>query len=134
MARQRHSGVWCTSREPRKSFPGCLFAQCLWMNRLSGGLQGIYSVSLDNGESQYFSGYASGSGQYQTALYATTGLSDGEHTIKVVNENSRNAEQYPNYVYLDIDFFALTGELYVASNTTGSAEGRMDWQALIDQY
>ena len=73
--------------------------------------QGIYSVSIDSGEPEFFSGFASGDGQFQAVLFATTGLSDAEHTLKIANENSRNIEQYPKYIYLDVDYFALTGEL-----------------------
>jgi hypothetical protein len=73
--------------------------------------QGIYSVSIDSGAPEFFSGFASGDGQFQAVLFATTGLSDAEHTMKIANENSRNIEQYPKYVYLDIDYFALSGEL-----------------------
>jgi hypothetical protein len=73
--------------------------------------QGIYSISIDSGDPEFFSGYASGEGQFQAVLFATTGLTDGDHTLKVTNENSRNIEQYPKYIYLDIDYFALTGEL-----------------------
>jgi hypothetical protein len=73
--------------------------------------QGIYSVSIDAGEPEFFSGFASGDGQFQAVLFATTGLADSEHTLKIANENSRNIEQYPKYIYLDVDYFALTGEL-----------------------
>jgi hypothetical protein len=74
-------------------------------------VQGIYSVTVDAGEPEYFSGYASGEGQFQAVLFATTGLADADHTLTIVNENSRNLDQYPTYVYLDVDYFALTGEL-----------------------
>jgi len=73
--------------------------------------QGIYSVSIDAGEPEFFSGFASGDGQFQAVLFATTGLADAEHTLRIANENSRNIEQYPKYIYLDVDYFALTGEL-----------------------
>ena len=73
--------------------------------------QGIYSVSIDGGEPEFFSGFASGDGQFQAVLFATTGLADSEHTLKIANENSRNIEQYPKYIYLDVDYFALTGQL-----------------------
>jgi hypothetical protein len=38
-------------------------------------------------------------------------LEEGDHTIKISNEDSRNIEQYPNYIWLDIDFIAFTGTL-----------------------
>jgi hypothetical protein len=75
--------------------------------------QGIYSVSVDSADPEYFSGFATGDGQFQAVLFATNGLASGDHTLKIANENSRNIEQYPKYIYLDIDYFALTGELFV---------------------
>ncbi|RXK35491.1 hypothetical protein M231_07223 [Tremella mesenterica] len=69
---------------------------------------GIYGVSVDNGDVSYYSGYASPD-EFQVVLYATSGLSEGDHTIKISNENARDTDQYPSYVWMDIDYAAITG-------------------------
>ena len=72
--------------------------------------QGIYGISLDGGTPQYFSGY-SADGQYQQVLYATSGLAQGQHQIRISNENARNIAQFPTYIWLDIDHVSITGTL-----------------------
>ncbi|CAD6576154.1 MAG: hypothetical protein TREMPRED_001594 [Tremellales sp. Tagirdzhanova-0007] len=75
---------------------------------------GIYGVSVDQAQITYYSGY-SATDQFQQVLYATSGLSEGDHQIKISNENSRNIQQYPNYTFLDIDFAAFTGTILDAT-------------------
>jgi hypothetical protein len=65
---------------------------------------------VDGGETSYFSGY-SADNQFQQVLYATSGMGDGEHTLKISNENARNIAQYPNYIWFDIDHFVFTGTM-----------------------
>ena len=60
----------------------------------------------------YYSGY-SATDQFQQVLYATSGLSEGDHQIKISNENARNTQQFPSYVWLDVDFVAFTGTMWV---------------------
>ena len=74
--------------------------------------QGIYGVSVDDGPVQYYSGYSS-TDQFQQVLYATWGLTDGEHQIKLSNDNARNVGQFPDYIWFDVDHVAVTGNLYV---------------------
>jgi len=73
-------------------------------------MKGIYGVSVDNGPIQYYSGFSS-TDQFQQALYATSGLSDGDHQIKISNDNARNVRQFPNYVWFDVDHVAVMGSL-----------------------
>ena len=63
---------------------------------------------------QYYSGYSS-TPQFQQALYATDGLQNGVHTLQLINSNSRNVAQYPNYLWLDIDYVSFTGTMWVFS-------------------
>ena len=72
--------------------------------------KGIYGVSVDGKDAQFYSGYSS-TDTFQQVLFATTGLEEGDHTIKLSNENAKNTDQYPNYVYLDVDYAAFTGTL-----------------------
>ncbi|OCF43772.1 hypothetical protein I317_02376 [Kwoniella heveanensis CBS 569] len=76
---------------------------------------GLYGVSVDNGDIQYFSGYAL-TGEFQATLFATNGLEQGKHHLKISNENARNIEQYPDYIWLDIDSVAVTGNLISGSS------------------
>ncbi|OCF33160.1 hypothetical protein I316_05205 [Kwoniella heveanensis BCC8398] len=76
---------------------------------------GLYGVSVDNGDIQYFSGYAL-TGEFQATLFATNGLEQGTHHLKISNENARNIEQYPDYIWLDIDSVAVTGNLISGSS------------------
>ncbi|UOH83720.1 hypothetical protein LQV05_006455 [Cryptococcus neoformans] len=46
---------------------------------------------------------------FQQVLYATSGLEEGDHILKVSNENARNTDEYPNYIWLDVDYVAVTG-------------------------
>ncbi|EIW67892.1 hypothetical protein TREMEDRAFT_63783 [Tremella mesenterica DSM 1558] len=78
---------------------------------------GIYGVSVDNGDVSYYSGYASPD-EFQVVLYATSGLSEGDHTIKISNENARDTDQYPSYVWMDIDYAAITGTTLNPTATT----------------
>ena len=72
-------------------------------------------MTLDNGGVvQYYSGYSS-TPQFQQALYATDGLQNGVHTLQLINSNSRNVAQYPNYLWLDIDYVSFTGTMWVFS-------------------
>lgn len=71
-------------------------------------IQGIYGVTVDGGEKQYFSGF-SATDSFQQILFATTNLQEADHNVVVTNENARNIQQYPSYVYLDIDFVSFTG-------------------------
>lgn len=75
-------------------------------------LQGIYGVTVDGGEKQYFSGY-SATESLQQILFATTNLQEADHNMVVTNENARNIRQYPSYTYLDIDFVSFTGKACV---------------------
>ena len=61
---------------------------------------------------QFYSGYAN-TPQFQQVLYATNGLSQGDHEIKVSNQNARNIAQYPEYIWLDVDHVSVTGDLCV---------------------
>lgn len=65
---------------------------------------------MDSGDTQYYSGYSEKS-TFQQVLYATNGLEEGDHTLKVSNENARNTDEYPNYIWLDVDYAAITGSL-----------------------
>ncbi|WWC67005.1 uncharacterized protein I206_100912 [Kwoniella pini CBS 10737] len=86
---------------------------------------GLYGIIIDGGEIQYFSGFSQ-DGQFQATLFATNGLKDGSHTLKIINENQRNQEQYPDYVYLDIDSVAVNGVLInAASNTTSASSSSL---------
>ncbi|XAO26659.1 hypothetical protein I312_105498 [Cryptococcus bacillisporus CA1280] len=58
----------------------------------------------------YYSGYSEKS-TFQQVLYATSELEEGDHTLKVSNENARNTDEYPNYIWLDVDYVAVTGSL-----------------------
>ncbi|WRT63487.1 uncharacterized protein IL334_000392 [Kwoniella shivajii] len=80
---------------------------------------GLYGVTVDNGNIQYFSGYSE-EGQFQATLFATSGLKDGSHTLKISNENERNQDQYPDYMWLDIDSVAVSGTLINAGNSSDS--------------
>lgn len=73
-------------------------------------MKGLYGVVIDGGEIQYFSGFSQ-DGQFQATLFATNGLQDGSHTLKISNENERNQDQYPDYDWLDIDSVAVSGTL-----------------------
>ncbi|KAK4689101.1 hypothetical protein P7C73_g1003, partial [Tremellales sp. Uapishka_1] len=81
---------------------------------------GIYGVSVDSGTTSYYSGYAT-PGSYQAALYATSGLDQGDHELKLSNENARNVASYPTYTYVDFDYVALTGTLRNANSESASA-------------
>jgi hypothetical protein len=70
--------------------------------------QGIYGISVDDASPSYFSGFASPD-EFQQVLYSTSGLSQGDHHIVISNANSQNTAQYPNYIYVDVDFVAVTG-------------------------
>lgn len=72
--------------------------------------QGIYGISVDNASPSYYSGFASPD-EFQQVLYSTSGLSQGDHQIVISNANSQNTAQYPNYIYVDVDFVAVTGTL-----------------------
>ncbi|KIR97422.1 hypothetical protein L804_05106 [Cryptococcus deuterogattii 2001/935-1] len=76
---------------------------------------GIYGISVDSGDIQYYSGYSEKS-TFQQVLYATSGLEEGDHTLKVSNENARNTDEYPNYIWLDVDYVAVTGSLTNAAS------------------
>lgn len=65
---------------------------------------------MDSGDTQYYSGYSEKS-TFQQVLYATSGLEEGDHILKVSNENARNTDEYPNYIWLDVDYVAVTGSL-----------------------
>nr|ODN88745.1 hypothetical protein L203_02759 [Cryptococcus depauperatus CBS 7841] len=83
--------------------------------------EGIYGISIDSGDIQYFSGYSKDS-TFQQALYATSGLKEGDHVLKISNENARNTAQYPDYVWLDVDSVAVIGKLTnAASIGTGNS-------------
>ncbi|GFZ43730.1 hypothetical protein JCM24511_01450 [Saitozyma sp. JCM 24511] len=77
--------------------------------------QGIYGISVDNASPSYYSGFASPD-EFQQVLYSTSGLSLGDHQIVISNANSQNTAQYPNYIYVDVDFVAVTGTLRDANN------------------
>ncbi|WWC57982.1 uncharacterized protein I303_100517 [Kwoniella dejecticola CBS 10117] len=81
---------------------------------------GLYGVVIDGGDIQYFSGFSQ-EGQFQATLFATNGLADGSHTLKISNENQRNTEQYPDYVYLDIDSVAVNGDLINAASSDSTS-------------
>ncbi|KAL0243789.1 hypothetical protein I308_105050 [Cryptococcus tetragattii IND107] len=84
----------------------------LWVSQISIG---IYGISVDSGDTQYYSGYSEKS-TFQQVLYATNGLEEGDHTLKVSNENARNTDEYPNYIWLDVDYAAITGSLTNAAS------------------
>lgn len=67
---------------------------------------------MDSAPTLYYSGY-SATDEIQSVLYSTSGLAEGAHTLKLSNENARNIGQYPSFVYLDVDFVAVTGSLWV---------------------
>ncbi|WVQ64634.1 uncharacterized protein L199_002801 [Kwoniella botswanensis] len=81
---------------------------------------GLYGVVIDGGDIQYFSGFSQ-DGQFQATLFATNGLQDGSHTLKISNENERNQDQYPDYVWLDIDSVAVSGTLINADTSASSS-------------
>lgn len=64
---------------------------------------------MDSGDTQYYSGYSQ-KPTFQQVLYATSGL-EGDHTLKVSNGNARNTDEYPNYIWLDIDYVAVAASL-----------------------
>ncbi|WVF66289.1 hypothetical protein IAT40_001029 [Kwoniella sp. CBS 6097] len=80
-------------------------------------LDGLYGVAVDNGDTQYFSGYSL-NGEFQATLFATNGLEQGTHHLKITNENARNTEEYPDYIWLDIDSVAVTGNLISGSSVS----------------
>ncbi|TYJ54806.1 hypothetical protein B9479_004565 [Cryptococcus floricola] len=85
--------------------------------------QGIYGVVVDSGDIQYYSGYSKNS-SLQQLLYASSGLEEGDHTLKISNENSRNVDEYPTYIWLDIDAVSVNGELKSATTiSTSSSSG-----------
>nr|XP_019006331.1 uncharacterized protein I203_01656 [Kwoniella mangroviensis CBS 8507]OCF69792.1 hypothetical protein I203_01656 [Kwoniella mangroviensis CBS 8507] len=86
----------------------------------SFGPKGLYGVVIDGGDIQYFSGFSQ-DGQFQATLFATNGLQDGSHTLKISNENERNQDQYPDYVWLDIDSVAVSGTLINADTSASSS-------------
>ncbi|ORX34557.1 hypothetical protein BD324DRAFT_636388 [Kockovaella imperatae] len=79
-------------------------------------IAGIYGISVDGQDAQFYSGYAS-SDTFQQVLFATSGLAEGDHTIRLSNENARNTEQYPAYIWFDVDYAVFTGTLMDASST-----------------
>ncbi|WVW81616.1 hypothetical protein I302_103611 [Kwoniella bestiolae CBS 10118] len=82
--------------------------------------KGLYGVVIDEGDIQYFSGYSQ-DGQFQATLFATNGLQEGKHALKISNENQRNQEQYPDYVWLDIDSVVVSGTLIDATSNSSSS-------------
>ncbi|ORY31987.1 hypothetical protein BCR39DRAFT_71841 [Naematelia encephala] len=82
--------------------------------------KGIYGVSLDNGQAQYYAGF-SADAQFQAVLYASSGLTEGDHTLRLSNENGQNIAQYPQYIYLDVDEIAVTGTLLNAASATSDS-------------
>jgi len=65
---------------------------------------------VDSGHVEYYSGFSQ-TDTFQQLLYASSGLAQGDHIIKISNENSRDVQQYPTYVVLDIDYVAFTGTM-----------------------
>lgn len=65
---------------------------------------------LDGGTQQLFSGFANPGGAQQ-AIFVSSNLASGSHTLRLSNENHRNVEENPSYVWLDVDFVALSGTL-----------------------
>ncbi|WVQ93906.1 hypothetical protein IAU59_000984 [Kwoniella sp. CBS 9459] len=99
----------------RKNHVGSFDSPSRWQKRPHG----LYGVSVDNGDIQYFSGYSL-AGEFQATLFATNGLEQGTHHLKISNENARNSQEYPDYIWLDIDSVAVTGNLVSGSSVSVS--------------
>ncbi|WVR03335.1 hypothetical protein IAU60_000326 [Kwoniella sp. DSM 27419] len=80
---------------------------------------GTYGAQLDDEPIQYFSGYSL-DGEFQVALFGTSGLAQGPHELKISNEYARKTGQPSDYVWLDIDSVAVMGNLIAASSTVTS--------------
>lgn len=83
----------------------------------------MYSVSVDAGPESTYSGYSQ-TDQFNHNIFESTGLVQGTHTLKMTNANSLNIAQYPNYVYFDLDYVAVTGSLvnpFTPLKPTGAA-------------
>lgn len=68
----------------------------MWSKRDNHGL---YNVSLDGTMIPSQSGFASHEPIFQTPLFSSTDLENGEHTVVIIN-----AENNPPEIFLDIDF------------------------------
>lgn len=79
----------------------------------------MYGISIDNGAPEFFSGF-SNPGEMQQAIYSSTGLSTGNHVLRLSNENAKNAAKNPTYLWLDVDFVTIFGTLYVRSSRIGN--------------
>ena len=71
-------------------------------------------MSIDSSEPQFFSGFAN-PGTYQQAIYASSGLAQGDHVLRLSNENAKNVAKNPTYLWLDVDFVTVFGSLYAPS-------------------
>ncbi|KAI9636089.1 uncharacterized protein MKK02DRAFT_44790 [Dioszegia hungarica] len=48
---------------------------------------------------------------FQQVLYATSGLAQGDHMLRLTNENGRNPAESASRVWLDVDFIAFDGSV-----------------------
>lgn len=67
-------------------------------------------MTIDFGETQFFSGFANPGG-FQQAIFSSTGLPQGDHVLKLSNENNKNVAKNPSYIWLDVDFVTVFGAL-----------------------
>jgi hypothetical protein len=72
----------------------------------------VYSIIADNGEKQSFSGVAPDKEpKYQQALYASSGLAQGDHTLRLINDYALNPADQADKTWFDIDYVAIAGEM-----------------------